>query len=667
MDSSELQSLKDLLKGPYSRKTKIILISSMAIIVFSVVGIGLTLSGTQSDRQNSIVDYAEVNDSSDLGEYATEIQQISPVNGTEDVQLRSIYSRSANYIIPAVEQYYDAKSIDFEKAVNTPDSLVRVVSSVSLAHASGLRGGYDASVDVDKARDQASTIIRLSAQSHKANGGQWGLSWQSQIPASQTGLAGWLMWDDVDNETRNHLKRMIIAEANYTMSLPNDYYRNSENTIVRAGNSGSEEEAWRSRVLSLAYAMMPRHENADKWQSAFAQRHISAFATPADATGDTTINGHKVCTWVDGSNIEPNGDIVNHQRIHPTYMRTPHSVSAIVQQRLAGQDVTSAHTHNLNTVFSALIARYNTDGTIVYPGGNDWGRSQLPLFYAHNLTMDSLGMKDADMWASLHQDLVAKRQSELTTGQLYRPGDFRSDYPDAVEFDAAAKLGETWLLLTTPETSVTDTSLPQYTPYSCPEKATVASVPSSPQNETTNQESDSNVANESFTDINRSEVKEAATWASKNGHISKITDTTFQPGVEVSRLDLVRALWSVEGKPNMGTNHPFLDIPKNNSDHAKAVTWAYKTQVTLGKTKTTFDSNSFANRAQAIVMLWRSQGEPYSGSRIPFNDVSDTIAPAVRWAYSEDVTSGTTKTTFSPDDPVTRGQLAVMLYRLHTQ
>lgn len=68
-------------------------------------------------------------------------------------------------------------------------------------------------------------------------------------------------------------------------------------------------------------------------------------------------------------------------------------------------------------------------------------------------------------------------------------------------------------------------------------------------------------------------------------------------------------------------------------------------------------------RAMLVSALWCCSGEPTENTEFSFSDVaSDSwYAPAVQWAIQHGITSGTSETTFSPDQPVTREQLAVML------
>ena len=66
------------------------------------------------------------------------------------------------------------------------------------------------------------------------------------------------------------------------------------------------------------------------------------------------------------------------------------------------------------------------------------------------------------------------------------------------------------------------------------------------------------------------------------------------------------------------------------------------------------------------VFLWSLVGKPNIASAHGLDDVvaGSFYEPAVRWLKGSGVTSGTTATKFSPDDPVTRAQLAAFLFRL---
>jgi len=115
--------------------------------------------------------------------------------------------------------------------------------------------------------------------------------------------------------------------------------------------------------------------------------------------------------------------------------------------------------------------------------------------------------------------------------------------------------------------------------------------------------------------------------------------------------------------PAVGT--AFTDIPAG-AYYADAVAWAVANGITTGTSETTFSPNEVCTRAQVITFLWRSQGKPEpKGSVNPFTDVktTDYFYKAVLWAIENRITNGTSDTTFSPDDSCSGGQVITFLYR----
>ena len=66
-----------------------------------------------------------------------------------------------------------------------------------------------------------------------------------------------------------------------------------------------------------------------------------------------------------------------------------------------------------------------------------------------------------------------------------------------------------------------------------------------------------------------------------------------------------------------------------------------------------------------VTMLYRMEGEPTPKTQHPFSDVSSNsyYEEAVRWAFANHIVTGHTPTLFAPDNPITREQLATILYR----
>ena len=78
-----------------------------------------------------------------------------------------------------------------------------------------------------------------------------------------------------------------------------------------------------------------------------------------------------------------------------------------------------------------------------------------------------------------------------------------------------------------------------------------------------------------------------------------------------------------------------------------------------------FEPNTTTSRAMVVTILWRMEGEPASDYAVTFADVeSDTwYTQAVRWAAQNGIVNGYSDAAFGPSDPITREQLATILYR----
>lgn len=78
-----------------------------------------------------------------------------------------------------------------------------------------------------------------------------------------------------------------------------------------------------------------------------------------------------------------------------------------------------------------------------------------------------------------------------------------------------------------------------------------------------------------------------------------------------------------------------------------------------------FSPNTNINRAQLVTVLYRMAGQPEVTGENPFTDVPDGqwYTDAVLWAAENGITDGTSETTFSPNDALTREQMATFLYR----
>ena len=169
-----------------------------------------------------------------------------------------------------------------------------------------------------------------------------------------------------------------------------------------------------------------------------------------------------------------------------------------------------------------------------------------------------------------------------------------------------------------------------------------------------------------FVDVATGSYYEAAVdWAVENGITKGTDDTHFFPDGICTRAQAVTFLWRAAGSPEPETRAmPFTDVPVG-SYYYDAVLWAVENGITEGTSDTTFSPNDTCSRAQIVAFLWRSEKSPAAGTANPFADVKSTAyyADAVLWAVKENITKGTTSTTFSPNADCTRAQIVTFLWR----
>ena len=159
--------------------------------------------------------------------------------------------------------------------------------------------------------------------------------------------------------------------------------------------------------------------------------------------------------------------------------------------------------------------------------------------------------------------------------------------------------------------------------------------------------------------------EDAVDWAVENGITKGTDDSHFSPDGICTRAQAVTFLWRTAGSPKPETRAmPFTDVPVG-SYYYDAVLWAVENGITKGTSDTTFSPNMTCSRAQIVAFLWRSEKSPATGTANPFADVKSTAyyADAVLWAVKENITKGTTSTTFSPNADCTRAQIVTFLWR----
>ena len=149
------------------------------------------------------------------------------------------------------------------------------------------------------------------------------------------------------------------------------------------------------------------------------------------------------------------------------------------------------------------------------------------------------------------------------------------------------------------------------------------------------------------------EGKEFAGWLAVNGNVYPAGHDVF------STYDQsLKATW--KDKAEVDVTQMFTDVTKN---------WAYPGiqycvthGIMGGMGDGTFAPTGTTTRAQIVQILYNLEGTPAVSGTTPFTDLTaNWYKPAILWAYQNNVVAGTSPTTFAPDQPVTREQIAVIL------
>ena len=152
----------------------------------------------------------------------------------------------------------------------------------------------------------------------------------------------------------------------------------------------------------------------------------------------------------------------------------------------------------------------------------------------------------------------------------------------------------------------------------------------------------------------------------KNGSavpVAQNDDGTYRFTMPSSPVTVTPAFEKIADLPDTDVCDKFRDVSEDAWYH-DAVRWAVDNGIMNGVASDLFSPDGTATRAMVVTMLWRLEGEP-AGAGISFADVPADAwyIDAVRWAAQTGIIRGLSDESFEPDAPVTREQLAAILYR----
>ncbi|MCQ3814507.1 MAG: S-layer homology domain-containing protein [Acidimicrobiia bacterium] len=152
---------------------------------------------------------------------------------------------------------------------------------------------------------------------------------------------------------------------------------------------------------------------------------------------------------------------------------------------------------------------------------------------------------------------------------------------------------------------------------------------------------------------------DAVAW-SVEANITGITGDNFLPAQPATRGETAVWLWRMAGQPSTSAAHSFTDVPDAQSP---AVSWLASQGITSGTSATDYSPDRILNRGELAALLWRASGSPTAEAHSFVDVVLDWQQGAVSWLAATGITTGTSDTTFSPDNTLSRAQLITFLFR----
>ena len=173
-----------------------------------------------------------------------------------------------------------------------------------------------------------------------------------------------------------------------------------------------------------------------------------------------------------------------------------------------------------------------------------------------------------------------------------------------------------------------------------------------------------------FTDIDQSAwYHDGVHYMIVNGMMNGVGDGLFEPNETVTRAMLVTILYRQAGSPKENADNPFEDVAPGKY-YTDAVVWAFHNGIVNGTTPTTFEPEEPVTREQIATILYRREGAPEAAKDLSaFADadqVSSYARAAMQWAVAEGIIKGDGNRLNAKGD-ATRAEIATMLMRYLTK
>jgi len=370
----------------------------------------------------------------------------------EDTILAELLSRFPQYLGNRWIQIDESRGY-FGDAGNEENG-IRTNASVAFAAALLATNPSDFNVDAVAAsllRDRCKAVLRYLADAHVtqqgkcANGGKWGLEWQSAWWATKIALAARLIWRELSPLEREKVAAVVAAEADRQLSR-----------IVPTGlhlDTKAEENAWDAEILAGAIALLPDHPRRTRWLSKLIEFSANVFSSPHDRSSERSLDGQSIRDLVYTCNVHGDYSLENHGSYHFCYVASPLLSKAWCAYALhsAGATVPEALYHNVDNVW-ALAEKTFLRNRFAYISGQDWARYAYGEYFIIPalvfLGMPPRGLRAAEILLARLQCLAREARGNADGsffGARFTAGRFGGQY-GKYETDCFCCLALAWAL-----------------------------------------------------------------------------------------------------------------------------------------------------------------------------------------------------------------------------
>ena len=155
----------------------------------------------------------------------------------------------------------------------------------------------------------------------------------------------------------------------------------------------------------------------------------------------------------------------------------------------------------------------------------------------------------------------------------------------------------------------------------------------------------------------------AVEYCVDNGLMSGTSAATFAPGTAMSRAMLATVLYREAGSPAVTGSAAFTDVA-DGSWYAAPAAWASQNGIITGYGNGLFGSNDPVTREQIAAILWRAEGSPDAEAGADFADedqIASYASAAVDWVRASGIMNGKENNRFDPTGNATRAEVATIL------